>query len=178
VGRGPAVLRLFPTPEAKLGSSGPDYARATRPGTGGDSLHEAVGRLLPTPTSTDHEASGSAAYAKTSTHNLGTTLTDAAVRQPGRWGQYAEAIARWEPLTRPAPDPTEPTGRNGAHRLSPRFVEWMQGLPAGHVTDVPDVTWSEQLKALGNGVVPQQCAAAVWHLLEVRNAHLPEAVAA
>lgn len=36
---------LLPTPEAKLGSSGPDYARMNRPGTGGDSLHEAVGRL-------------------------------------------------------------------------------------------------------------------------------------
>jgi hypothetical protein len=36
---------LLPTPEAKLGPSGPDYARASRPGTGGDSLHEAVGRL-------------------------------------------------------------------------------------------------------------------------------------
>lgn len=38
-------LQLLPTPEAKLGSSGPDYARMNRPGTGGDSLHEAVGRL-------------------------------------------------------------------------------------------------------------------------------------
>ena len=40
---------LLPTPEAKLGSSGPDYARKTRPGTGGDSLHEAVGRLTQKP---------------------------------------------------------------------------------------------------------------------------------
>ena len=29
---------LLPTPEAKLGSSGPDYARATRAGSGGDDL--------------------------------------------------------------------------------------------------------------------------------------------
>lgn len=40
---------LLPTPEAKLGSSGPDYARMNRPGTGGDSLHEAVGRLVRKP---------------------------------------------------------------------------------------------------------------------------------
>ena len=33
------------------------------------------------------------------------------------------------------------------------------GLPAGHVTDV-GLTRNEQLKALGNGVVPQQAAAA------------------
>jgi hypothetical protein len=41
----PSAVALLPTPEAKLGSSGPDYARASRPGTGGDSLHEAVGRM-------------------------------------------------------------------------------------------------------------------------------------
>lgn len=35
------------------------------------------------------------------------------------------------------------------------------GLPAGHVTDVPDLTRTEQLKALGNGVVPQQAEAAI-----------------
>lgn len=35
------------------------------------------------------------------------------------------------------------------------------GLPAGHVTDVPDLTRTQQLKALGNGVVPAQAAAAL-----------------
>lgn len=81
------------------------------------------------------------------------------------FGPYAPAVARWEAvLGRPAPDPTEPTGRNGAHRLSPRFVEWMMGLPAGWVTDVPGLTRPQMLKALGNGVVPQQAAAALHHL--------------
>jgi DNA (cytosine-5)-methyltransferase 1 len=37
----------------------------------------------------------------------------------------------------------------------------MMGLPAGHVTAVPDLTHTQQLKALGNGVVPQQAAAAI-----------------
>jgi DNA (cytosine-5)-methyltransferase 1 len=32
----------------------------------------------------------------------------------------------------------------------------MQGLPAGHVTEVLGMSRNEQLKALGNGVVPQQ----------------------
>ena len=50
-------------------------------------------------------------------------------------------------------------GAKGQPRLSPRFVEWLMGLPAGHVTDT-GITRNEQLKALGNGVVPQQCAAA------------------
>jgi DNA (cytosine-5)-methyltransferase 1 len=77
------------------------------------------------------------------------------------WGDYAPAIARWETfLGRPAPPPTEP-GTKGGHRLSPRFVEWLMGLPEGHVTDVPGITRNQALKALGNGVVPQQCAAAL-----------------
>ena len=80
------------------------------------------------------------------------------------WGPYEPAIRRWERLTRPAPAPTEP-GKNGQPRLSPAFVEWMQGLPAGWVTDVPGLTRNEQLKALGNGVVPQQAAAALRLLL-------------
>jgi DNA (cytosine-5)-methyltransferase 1 len=43
-----------------------------------------------------------------------------------------------------------------AERLSPVFVEWMQGLPEGWVTDVPGLSRNAQLKLLGNGVVPQQ----------------------
>lgn len=76
------------------------------------------------------------------------------------WGAYEPAIRRWEYVTgRPAPRPTEP-GRAG-ERLSPRFVEWMMGLPAGWVTDVPGLPRNAQLKALGNGVVPQQAALAL-----------------
>jgi DNA (cytosine-5)-methyltransferase 1 len=40
------------------------------------------------------------------------------------------------------------------------------GLPAGHVTDVPGLTRTQQLRALGNGVVPQQGAAALRLLLD------------
>lgn len=41
----------------------------------------------------------------------------------------------------------------------------MMGLPDGWVTDVPGLTRNAQLKAIGNGVVPQQAAAAVRMLL-------------
>jgi DNA (cytosine-5)-methyltransferase 1 len=41
----------------------------------------------------------------------------------------------------------------------------MMGLPAGWVTDVPGLGRNEQLKALGNGVVPQQAAHALRLLL-------------
>lgn len=82
------------------------------------------------------------------------------------WGAYEPAIRRWERvLGRVAPAPTE-RGPKGGQRLSPRFVEWMMGLPAGWVTDVP-IRRNEQLKALGNGVVPQQAEAALRMLLSV-----------
>ncbi len=101
----------------------------------------------------------------------GTTGRDDRLRAQGlvagdiAWGQYEPAIRRWATvLGRCAPAPTEP-GRTGNPRLSPRFVEWMQGLPAGHVTEVPGLSRNEQLKALGNGVVSQQAAAALRVLL-------------
>lgn len=85
--------------------------------------------------------------------------------EPTAWGNYETAIRRWEASTgRTAPAPTE-TSAKGSQRLSPRFVEWMMGLPAGWVTDVPGLNRNAQLKALGNGVVPQQAAAALTHLL-------------
>lgn len=85
--------------------------------------------------------------------------------RPTEWGQYSPAIARWAfVLGRCAPSPTEP-GARGGQRLSPRFVEWLMGLPDGWVIDVPGLSRNEQLKALGNGVVPQQAAAAYRGLL-------------
>ncbi|MEV5572700.1 DNA (cytosine-5-)-methyltransferase [Spirillospora sp. NPDC052269] len=76
------------------------------------------------------------------------------------WGDYEPAIRRWEQLLgRPAPHPTEP-GRTGHPRLSARFVEWMMGLPGGHVTGLP-LSRQAQLQILGNGVVPQQAACAL-----------------
>lgn len=82
-----------------------------------------------------------------------------------QWGQFGPAVRRWESvLGRPAPAPTGLSTRGG-QALSPRFVEWMMGLPPGWVTDVPGLTRNDQLKALGNGVVPQQAALAVRYLL-------------
>lgn len=81
------------------------------------------------------------------------------------WGPYGAAIRRWERrLGRAAPAPTE-RGAKGQPRLSPVFVEWLMGLPSGWVTDVPGLTRNEMLKALGNGVVPQQAEAALRILL-------------
>ncbi|GAA4221436.1 DNA (cytosine-5)-methyltransferase 1 [Streptosporangium album] len=77
------------------------------------------------------------------------------------WGAYGPAIARWEHvLGRPAPGPVDDRGR-----LAPVFVEWLMGLPAGHVTEVPGLPRNAQLKALGNGVVPKQAVYALRLLL-------------
>lgn len=77
-------------------------------------------------------------------------------------------------LGRPAPRPTEP-GKT-AERLSPRFVEWMMGLPEGWVTDVPGLSRNAQLRILGNGCVPQQVELALRLLLaRVRDGEAGEA---
>lgn len=49
------------------------------------------------------------------------------------------------------------------------------GLPEGWVTDVPGITRNQALKMLGNGVVTQQAAAALTHLLPLLLADLAAA---
>ncbi|MFD0068920.1 hypothetical protein [Streptomyces sp. NPDC127574] len=83
---------------------------------------------------------------------------------------YGPAIRRWEQITgRPAPCPTEPGARRN-RRLSPVFTEWLMGLPDGWVTAVPDIPRTEQLRILGNGVVPRQAHHAYGLLLEPQTA--------
>ena len=81
------------------------------------------------------------------------------------WGKFEPAIRRWEQaLGRPAPSPTKPDGKDGNHRLSSKFTEWMMGLPSGWVTDA-GLSRNDELKACGNGVVPQQAELALRALL-------------
>lgn len=162
------AVQLLPTPQAT-------YAPRSSPGYG-PNLHE-VARdllqnaskleataLLPTPKAGDGVMGiprTSGRPPEKSTH-LATRLeyTD--------YGDYAPAIARWEQVTgRAAPPPTDPPRRAGGKpQLSAKFVEWMMGLPDGHVTG-PDLNLSreQQLRILGNGVVPQQAALAVGTLI-------------
>lgn len=82
------------------------------------------------------------------------------------WGKFEPAIRRWEDvLGRPAPAPTKPDGKDGSHRLSSALTEWMMGLPEGWITDV-GLSRVDELKACGNGVVPQQAELALRILLE------------
>ena len=112
-----------------------------------------------------------AAHGNGNGHGPSLEIEAARMADSNRWGRYADAVARCEALTRPAPDPTLPSGKGGAHRLSPLFVEFLMMLPAGWVTD--PALWTHlsasaarnaQLKLLGNGCVTAQAAAAWRHL--------------
>ena len=81
------------------------------------------------------------------------------------WGKFEPAIRRWEQATRPAPAPTKPDGKDGNHRLSSLFTEWMMGLPDGWVTG-HGLKRNDELKMCGNGVVPQQAVLALRYLLQ------------
>ena len=77
------------------------------------------------------------------------------------WGRFEPAVKRWETIIGyKAPAPTEPTGKDGAPRLSSKFTEWMMGLEPGWVTSV-GLSRKDELKACGNGVVPQQAKLAL-----------------
>jgi hypothetical protein len=81
------------------------------------------------------------------------------------WGKFEPAIRRWEQtLGITAPSPTKPDGKENSHRLSSEFTEWMMGLEQGWITDC-GLTRNEELKAAGNGVVPQQAELALRILL-------------
>ena len=53
-------------------------------------------------------------------------------------------------------------------KLNVKFVEYMMGLPAGWVTDL-DISRVQQLKILGNGVVPQQAYKALELLCNINS---------
>lgn len=166
------AVQLLPTPVAQPSGNSPSEHLRKKPGrervTDLAIIVEnnllPTGGLLPTPKAGDGVMGlprTSGRPPEKSTH-LATRLeyTD--------YGDYAPAIARWERVTgRAAPPPTNPPRRAGGKpQLSARFVEWMMGLPDGHVTG-PDLDLSRerQLRMLGNGVVPQQAALAVHHLV-------------
>ena len=164
-GRAPGAL--IPTPVAQPSGNSPEAHLRKKPGrervTDLAIIVEhgllATGGLLPTPQATNATAS-SAGY--------GANLHEVARgMETGVFGAYGQAIARWERvLGRPAPSPTVPSTREGGRaRLSTSFVEWLMGLPEGHVTGEDlGLTREQQLRLLGNGVVPQQGAAAIYQL--------------
>ena len=132
-------------------------------------LPSAVNALLPTPNASDGTGGGQHPD-KREGHSR--QLIDYALTVATAWGDYEPAIRRAEAACgRPAPSPTEPN-RNGNLRLSSRFAEWMMMLPEGHVTGV-GLSRNEELKALGNGVVPAQAYAALCQLVPIAEAVAP-----
>lgn len=156
------VLKLFKTPTAQLAvNGGSQHPDKRREGGHGPTLADQVEHLLPTPTVADSRGTRNATSGRKegSQHHDGWTLGDIAYAD--RWGEFAPAILRQEvAFGAHAPEPTEP-GRTG-QRLSPRFVEWLMGVPAGWVTDLAGRT--DALRLLGNGIVPHQLAHAL-HML-------------
>jgi DNA (cytosine-5)-methyltransferase 1 len=74
----------------------------------------------------------------------------------GQMSQLGSRFAsRCEMRLRRAPNPLDIN-----NKLNAKFVEYMMGLPIGWVTDL-DISRSQQLKLLGNGVVPQQAYYAI-----------------
>lgn len=155
-GSGGEAVALLPTPVASDWKRNAEPAELDRhsPSLG------AISHLLPTPRATDGTKGG-----PNQRGSSGDLMLPSAVIA---WGNYEAAIRRHETVTNtPAPPPTEPN-RNGNPRLSARFGEWMMMLPAGHVTDPAiGLSRNEQLKALGNGVVPRQAYAALGMLVPI-----------
>ena len=153
----PGTVRLLPTPRSS------DCFGAGQHGDGGMDLRTTVS-LLCTPSASD----GAGGKTSRSGGRIDEPLLGGQAREMATaWGKYEPAIRRWEHLTRPAPAPTEPN-KNGNPRLSAAFSEWLMGWPAGWVTDPAiGISRNDQLRIVGNGVCPQQAAAALRWLLQI-----------
>ena len=148
-----------------------DYLEGKTKGMPGASLGVAVRmELLMTPVASEGSKAPSLQSSETKSKTGQVWLSNQArdIHEGVSWGKFEPAIRRWEAvIDRPAPLPTKPDGKDDAHRLSADFVEWLMGLPEGWVCD-PEIGLKrvEQLKALGNGVVPQQAELALRFLLD------------
>lgn len=138
-----------------------DWARSTwqRGPQPPDSSSRPVGGLPPTPTVNDMGAGKDVAQRDAWTAEMRERHGNG--NGHGRslsieLGPYTDACARWAATTGQEPPP--PT--DSAGRLNAPFVEWMMGLPPGWVTSIDGISRTRQLRLLGNGVVPQQAAAA------------------
>ena len=134
------------------------------------SLAQIVNRpdLLPTPIVRDYKDGQSEVlrHGKVQTDTVGRAIMNSGEVSDSKWGKFEPAVRLWEQeIGREAPSPTKPDGKDGNHRLSSKFTEWMMGLPEGWITDV-GLTRNEELKLAGNGVVPQQAELALRLLLD------------
>jgi hypothetical protein len=167
---------LFPTPNTMDHLPARDESKIDRSKGGYANVRETVVRelvpkkreiMLPTPLATDsyNDNMKSSQTSEGSMHSV--SLSRLVHKRDIDWGRFTDAIERWENVIgRPAPNPTKPDGKEETHRLSSSFTEWMMGLPEGFITDT-GVGRKEELRACGNGVVPQQAELALKELLEL-----------
>ncbi len=152
----------------------PTTSEATGPGrhgTGGENLRtqmanlaeDFAGELLRTPAASEAERGHQPEDVARA--RGGQVTLSGQTNFGGNFDRFEPAVRRWEKVTgNLAPSPTKPDGRDGARRLSSEFTEWMMGLPKGWITGL-GLSRKDELKACGNGVVPQQAALALSLLL-------------
>lgn len=109
--------------------------------------------LLPTPLAREHRELDLSKDPAPHRPDRTDSLPRVAFRRPTLDG-YRPALDRWAVVAGRAHPPL----RIG-NRLQPRFYEWLMGLPEGYVTDA--VSDRGAIRLLGNGVCPQQAAAAL-----------------
>ena len=154
-----AMLRTPAASEAERGHQPEDKARAR----GGQVTLSGQLNYLPTPNTMDDLPARD--ESKIDRSKGGFSNVRETVMRPN-FDRFEPAVKRWEQVTgMEAPAPTEPDGKDGAHRLSSKFTEWMMGLPEGWVTGL-GLSRKDELKACGNGVVPQQAELALRLLME------------
>jgi DNA (cytosine-5)-methyltransferase 1 len=137
---------MLPTPVATDWKNG-------EPGKGFTNLKNEM-RMLPTPRAQE-PGSTSEGYGNGLRETVRMLPNDTSVN----WEQFEQAIRRWEStIGRAAPAPLID------NRLNPKFTEWLMGLPDGWITDL-DISWTQMIKACGNGVVPQQAKLALERLI-------------
>lgn len=164
----PESARLERGSDAAVSGAGPVNLLPTPTGRDGKGANQRsdetclTGALLPTPRKSDGDGGANPLSRAERMDDVETRI----IRCAGQWGKYEPAIRRWETLTRPAPAPTEPNTKNNP-RLSAAFSEWMMGWPAGWATAVPGISRNDALRIIGNGVCPQQAAAALQWLLNI-----------
>jgi DNA (cytosine-5)-methyltransferase 1 len=155
--------RLQPTPDTGTSPAG-HGRRGGRPGNGHQNGHDldAVARAL-------HPLLAAAGTRPSAGPGRAVGQPDGQQAQAGAtgvdWGPYEAAVRRWEhALGCPAPPPAERVPGERL-RLAAAFAEWLMGIP-GWVTQVAGISRTAQLRIIGNGVVPQQAAAAVRLLIQ------------
>jgi DNA (cytosine-5)-methyltransferase 1 len=154
--------RLLPTPDTGTSPAG-HGRRGGRPGNGHQSGQDldAVARTLHTPQAASARPPARAGRHAGQPDGQETRAGGAGVD----WGPYEAAVRRWEhALGCPAPPPAE-HGPGQRLRLAAAFAEWLMGIP-GWVTGITGIPRTAQLRIIGNGVVPQQAAAALRLLIQ------------